>query len=641
MQKNTFPLLENITKPENIKLLNLDELNQLAQEVRSFLITQLSTTPGHFGASLGVVELTIALHYIFDAPFDKIVWDVGHQAYVHKILTGRRERFSSLRQLKGLSGFPNIFESPYDAFTTGHSSTSISSALGMSIAFQLQNKTNHSVAVVGDASITSGMAFEGLNNAGVAKSNILIVLNDNNMAIDPSVGAMSKYFARFTASKRYNKLKENVWNKLGYLNKVGDTTRELIRKVDTSIKVSIVENSNFFESLGLRYFGPIDGHSIRDLVDILEDLKEIKGPKILHVKTQKGKGYKFAETNQVKWHATSEAFDIETGEKINKTDKKPLPPKFQDVFGETIIELADKNEKIVAITPAMLSGSSLLEMQKVMPHRVFDVGIAEQHAVTFSAGLASNGILPFCNIYSTFMQRAFDQVIHDVALQNYKVVFCLDRGGLVGADGATHHGAFDLSYMRLIPNLVISAPRNEIELRNLMYSAQLPKHQFPWVIRYPRGRGELIDWKKPFEEIEQGKGVELRKGERIAVLSIGAIGREASKAAKTLARDKISIGHYDMRFVKPLDEELLLRIAKEYEYIITLEDNSIIGGFGSAVSEFLSAKQLTNKLFTLGIPDRFIEHGTQAELYKLCRYDHKEIVKLCRNLNISKHEKND
>jgi len=619
-------LLDNVMYPQDIKSFNEEELIQLSKEIRNFLIEKLSKTPGHFGASLGVVELTIALHYIFDTPKDKIVWDVGHQAYIHKILTGRKNKFETLRKLNGISGFPNIFESKFDAFGVGHSSTSISAALGMSLSSEMQKTDKHTIGVIGDGAMTSGMAFEALNNAAETKANILIILNDNNMAIDPSVGALGKYFTRFTASKRYNKLKEDVWHKLGRLNKVGHRTREFIRKIDTSIKVSISENSNFFEGMGLRYFGAIDGHSIHDLLEVLKDLKEIKGAKLLHIKTKKGKGYKFAEENQPAWHATSAAFDIDTGKTIN-IDTAPKPPKFQDVFGETIIELAEENKKIIGITPAMLSGSSLDKMQKIMPDRVFDVGIAEQHAVTFSAGLAIDGMLPFCNIYSTFMQRAYDQVIHDVALQNLKIIFCLDRGGLVGADGATHHGAFDLSYMRIIPNMVIASPLNEIELRNMMYTAQLDKHKFPFTIRYPRGRGSNIVWKQSFKEIEIGKGRMLTDGEEIAILSIGAIGKNAINAIKKLKKEGINVAHFDMRFVKPLDKKLLIKIFNKYEHIITLEDNSIIGGFGSAIIEFMVRNNFSKKITTLGIPDKFIEHGTQQELYNICGYDDKSIIK--------------
>ncbi len=631
MEEKAYNFLDQIKYPKDLKALKPEELPKLCEEIRTFLIDKLSKTPGHFGASLGVVELTVALHYIFNAPEDKIIWDVGHQAYVHKILTGRKDQFSTLRKLNGISGFPNIFESEFDAFGVGHSSTSISAALGISISSCMQENNKHAIAVIGDGALTAGMAFEGLNNAADTNANLLIILNDNEMAIDANVGALSKYFARFTASKRYNRLKENVWNKLGNLKKIGVKTRNFIRKVDTSIKVSIAEHSNFFEGLGLRYFGPINGHCIKDLLEILEDLKEIKGPKILHIKTQKGKGYKFAEENQPAWHATSEAFDIETGIAIEKNDA-PKPPRFQDVFGETLIELAEKNDKIVGITPAMLSGGSLDKMLKVMPKRVFDVGIAEQHAVTFSAGLAIEGMLPYCNIYSTFLQRAYDQLIHDVALQNLKVIFCIDRGGLVGADGATHHGAFDLSYLRIVPNLVIASPLYDIDLRNLLFTAQLEKNNFPFAIRYPRGRSVNINWKKDFEEIEIGKGRKIKDGKKIAVLSIGAIGTEVIKAHKILEQQGINVAHYDMIFLKPLDEILLNEILTNFENIITVEDNSIVGGFGDAVGEFILKNNYKNKIIKLGIPDKFIEHGTQQELYEICGYDYKSIIDTVKNI---------
>lgn len=632
MSNNQFDLLDKINYPSDLKQLTETQLIQLAYELRQFIINTLSQTPGHFGASLGVIELTIALHYIFDTPQDKIVWDVGHQAYAHKILTGRKHNFHTLRQLHGISGFPNIFESEYDAFTVGHSSTSISAALGMSISSKLNHQKNKSIAIIGDGAITAGMAFEAINNAASTNSNILIILNDNNMAIDPSVGALSRYFTRFTASKRYNRVKENVWNSLGKLKKLGEKTRDFVRKIDAGIKNSITdEHSNLFEAWGLRYFGPIDGHNMHDLVEVLSDLKEIKGPKLLHIKTIKGKGYKFAEENQTAWHATSESFDIDTGKKII-VNSIPTPPKFQDVFGKTLVELAKMNSKICGITPAMPSGCSMNLMMKELPDRAFDVGIAEQHAVTFSAGLAISGQIPFCNIYSTFMQRAYDQVIHDVALQKLHVIFCLDRGGLVGADGATHHGAYDLTYMRTVPNLVIAAPMDEIDLRNLMYTAQLDKNKFPFSIRYPRGNGSFIDWQKPFEEIEIGKGRQISDGESIAVLSIGAIGTEVAKAKNELLKLGINIAHYDMRFVKPLDEILLKDIFNNYDKIITLEDNSIVGGFGSAILEFMIKNKFKNDIEILGIPDEFIEHGTQEELYQICNYDYKAIINTAKKM---------
>lgn len=631
MNQEQYPLLSKINFPKDLKDFNIKQLQELAKEIRQFLIKTLSQNPGHFGASLGVVEITIALHYIFDTPNEKIVWDVGHQAYVHKILTGRKEIFHTLRKFKGISGFPNIFESEYDAFGVGHSSTSISAALGIAMADKLKGIDKQTIAVIGDGALTGGMSFEGLNNAATSNANLLIILNDNNMSIDPSVGALSRYFTRFVASKRYNKLKENVWNSLDKFRKPGSSMQEFIRKINTGIKHSLIGESNFFEGLGLRYFGPIDGHNIEDLILVLEDLKVLKGPKILHIKTKKGKGYKFAEENQTKWHATSVAFDIETGEPIDKSQKK-LPPKFQQVFGETIIELAQVNDKIIGITPAMPSGSSLNLMMAEIPERAFDVGIAEQHAVTFSAGLAINGMIPFCNIYSTFMQRAYDQIIHDVALQNLHVVFCIDRGGLVGADGPTHHGAFDLTYLRTVPNMVISAPMDAIDLRNLMYTAQLEKNKFPFAIRYPRGRGRTLDWKKAFQEIQIGKGRMISDGQDIAILSIGAIGWQVVDAIEKLKKEGIKPAHYDMRFVKPLDKELLFEIFKKFNKIITVEDNSIIGGFGSAILEFKNENNLDAEIIILGIPDKFIEHGTQQELYEICGYDTNSIIKTVKKM---------
>ncbi len=632
MEEQKYQLLNKVTYPSDIKGFTEENLIQLSSELRQFIIETLSKTPGHFGASLGVVELTVALHHVYNTPEDKIVWDVGHQAYGHKILTGRKENFHTLRKLNGISGFPNIFESEYDAFTVGHSSTSISAALGMSVSAELQGKKNNVIAVIGDGAMSAGLAFEGLNNAAVSKSNILIILNDNDMAIDESVGALSKYFTRFTASKRYNRIKKDVWDGLGKFNKFGHRTREFVRKVDTGIKNSLIGQSNYFEGLGLRYFGAIDGHNMHDLLEVLKDLKEIDGPKLLHIKTVKGKGYKFAEENQTKWHATSAAFDIDTGEVIKTGNEKPQPPKFQEVFGKTIIELAKNNDKILGITPAMPSGSSLNLMMKEMPNRSFDVGIEEQHAVTFSAGLAVDGMLPFCNIYSTFMQRAYDQVIHDVALQKLHVVFCLDRGGVVGDDGATHHGAFDLSYMRTVPNMVVSAPMDAIELRNLMFTAQLEKNSFPFSIRYPRGRGEIIDWNQDFTELEIGKGRVISEGTDVAIISIGAIGTQAKKAVELLKDEQISAAHYDMRFLKPIDKVLLKEIFEKFDKIITVEDNSVIGGLGSVVVEFKNKHNYSAEVKILGIPDEFIEQGSQQQLYEICGYDFKSIQKMAKEL---------
>lgn len=578
MNKN---ILETINSPADLKKVPEDDLIQLCQELRQKIIDECSEHPGHFGAGLGVVELTVALHYVFDTPYDNLIWDVGHQAYPHKILTGRRENFDTNRQYKGISGFPKRSESEYDSFGTGHSSTSISAALGMAVAAKLNGEKDRlSVAVIGDGAMTGGMAFEGLNNAGINNANLLVILNDNNMAIDPNVGGMNEYLLDISTSKTYNKLKEDVWRILGRLNKISPGARNFIQKVDNSVKSLLLKQSNLFEALGFRYFGPVDGHDVNHLIKVLRDLKAIQGPKLLHCITVKGKGFKQAELDQTTWHAPGK-FNKETGELI-KENKPDTPPKFQDVFGHTILELARNNEKIVGITPAMPTGCSLNIMMKEMPDRCFDVGIAEQHAVTFSAGLAAQGYIPFCNIYSSFMQRAYDQVIHDVALQKLQVIFCLDRGGLVGADGATHHGAYDLAYFRCIPNMTIAAPFDEEELRNMMYTAQLPD-KGPFSIRYPRGNGSALHWRTPFKELEIGKGRCLIEGDEVAVLSIGAIGREAIKAIEKNPPRSVAI--YDMRFLKPLDTELLHTVFKKFSKIITLEDGTTIGGLGSAVLE--------------------------------------------------------
>jgi len=617
---SNYKYLHKINSPEDLKKYKDEELITISQELRQYIIDVVSESPGHFASSLGVVELTVALHYVFKSPYDKIVWDVGHQAYGHKILTGRRESFCTNRQLGGLCGFPSIFESEHDAFGVGHSSTSISAALGMAVSSCLKGeKDKHVIAVIGDGAMTGGLAFEGMNNAGVEKSNLLIILNDNNMSIDPNVGGLNQYLLDITTSKSYNKVKKEVWDILGKIRKFGPNTRSFIQKIENGVKSVIMKQSNIFEAMNLRYFGPVNGHDVNQLVKILEDLKDIKGPKILHVLTKKGKGFEFAENDQTTWHAPGK-FDKETGERhIVKSDKKEAP-KFQDVFGNTLVELAEKNKKIVGITPAMPSGSSMKIMMEKIPERAFDVGIAEQHAVTFSAGLAVDGMMPFCNIYSTFMQRAFDQVIHDVATQNLNVVFCLDRGGLVGDDGATHHGVFDLAYMRIIPNMIVAAPMDEPDLRSMMYTAQLP-NKGPFSIRYPRGRGVTPNWKTEMKELKIGKGRLIKDGEDIAILSIGAIGNLIKEVDTRLIEKNISIAHYDMRFVKPLDEELLHNIFKKFDKLITLEDGIIQGGFGTAIVEFMVENGYSAKIKKLGIPDKFIEHGTQQELYHICGYD--------------------
>ncbi|MDI3526357.1 MAG: 1-deoxy-D-xylulose-5-phosphate synthase [Tenuifilum sp.] len=623
--ESQYKLLSQIDSPDDVKKLSLEQLVELSAELRQFIIDVVSENPGHFASSLGVVELTVALHYVYNTPYDRIVWDVGHQAYGHKILTGRRDVFHTNRKYKGISGFPKRAESPYDAFGVGHSSTSISAALGMSVASKLKLENRNIVAVIGDGALTGGMAFEALNHGGSINPNMLVILNDNNISIDPSVGALKEYLLDITTSKTYNKLKDEVWDILGRIDRLAPKTRSVIQKIENAVKSALLKQSNLFESMGFRYFGPVDGHDVVYLAKILKDLKDIPGPKLLHIVTVKGKGYSPAENNQTVFHAPG-LFDKETGERIKDSSGKPTPPKYQDVFGETLVELAEKNPKIVGITPAMATGCSLNIMMKKMPDRAFDVGIAEQHAVTFSAGLAAEGLIPFCNIYSTFMQRAYDQVIHDVALQNLPVVFCLDRGGLVGDDGATHHGAYDLAYMRSVPNMTVSAPMNEEELRNLMYTAQLePKG--PISIRYPRGIGVMVDWRKPFQKVEIGKGRVLRTGSDIAILTIGHVGNLASVAADRLEADGVGVFHADMRFVKPLDEELLSRVGKEFKTVITVEDGCLPGGFGSAVLEWFNDNGYNVKVVRLGIPDVFVEHGTQKELYAECGFDIDNIYK--------------
>ncbi len=622
----SYALLDKINFPADLRKLRLDELPALSDELRQYIIDIVSSNPGHFGASLGVVELTVALHYIFNTPYDKLIWDVGHQAYGHKILTGRKDIFKTNRRYKGISGFPKISESEYDAFGVGHASTSISAALGIAKAARYNNQLNkYVVAIIGDGAMTGGLAFEGLNNAGIENTNLLVILNDNNMAIDPNVGALKEYLLDITTSKTYNRLKNRVWNILGKLNKLGIKSQTLVQKIENATKSIVFKQSNLFESLNFRYFGPVDGHDVIYLAKILNDLKDIPGPKLLHCVTKKGKGFKQAELHQTQWHAPGK-FDKKTGEVITQFSKKDIPPKYQDVFGYTIIELAKKNKKILGITPAMPTGSSLKLMMEEMPDRTFDVGIAEQHAVTFSAGLAVEGMLPFCNIYSSFMQRAYDQVIHDVAIQNLNVVFCLDRGGIVGEDGATHHGVFDLAYMRCIPNITVSSPMNEEELRNLMFTAQL-ENKGAFVIRYPRGRGVMPDWKKTMKEIPVGKGRVISEGKDIAVLSIGPVGNFVVEASKILEKEDIYIGHFDMRFVKPLDKDLLHKVAKQYKRIITIEDGTVVGGLGSAVLEFMSENSYSLEIKRLGVPDKFVEQGYPNELITECGFDVDGIVR--------------
>lgn len=625
MELQAQNILNNINSPEDLRRLSPKDLPQVCDELRDFIIDAVSTNPAHFGASLGVVELTVALHYVFNTPIDKLIWDVGHQAYGHKILTGRRDIFHTNRKYGGISGFPSIFESEYDAFGVGHSSTSISAALGMATAFKLNgDDETQVVSVIGDGSMTAGLAFEGLNNLAISQANMLVILNDNNMAIDPNVGGLSEYLVDIATSKTYNNVRKEVIKALGKTKLVGERSREFVVKLNNSIKTLLTRQTNIFEGLNIRYFGPVDGHDVVRLTQVLEDLKNIKGPKVLHVITKKGKGFKVAEEEQTAWHAPSGKFDKKTGKIEEVQDNGEKPPRFQDVFGQTLVELAHKNEKIVGITPAMPTGCSMTIMMKEFPHRAFDVGIAEQHSVTFSAGLAITGFVPFCNIYSSFAQRAYDQVLHDVAIQNLNVVFCIDRGGLVGADGPTHHGVYDLSFLRSIPQLTISSPMDEVELRNLMYSAQLP-NQGPYVIRYPRGTGSVIEWEQPMQKIEKGSARVISKGENVAILSIGPIGINVDEVVKKLRDEGVKISHYDMRFLKPVDENILHTVGENYKSVITVEDGTIVGGLGSEVIEFFTDNNYSLKVERLGVPDKYIEHGTVEELYKEVGLDNSSI----------------
>ena len=632
-------ILKDLNYPSDLRKIDRTKLPQVADELRQYIIDMVSVYGGHFSSSLGVVELTVALHYVFNTPDDQLVWDVGHQAYGHKLLTGRRTDFHTNRVYGGLSGFPKRKESEYDTFGVGHSSTSISAALGMAVASNINHepKRQH-IAIIGDGSMTAGMAFEGMNHAGSLKdANILIILNDNCMAIDPNVGALKEYLTDITTSKTYNNVKDDVWQLLGKMSHFGKSTRKIVAKVENAMKGALLSQSNFFEALNLRYFGPIDGHDIDHLVSVLEDLKHIPGPKILHCLTMKGKGYAPAEKDQTKWHAPG-LFDKVTGVIQKKVYDKPMPPKYQDVFGNTIVELAEKNKKIVGVTPAMPSGSSLNIMMKAMPDRAFDVGIAEQHAVTFSAGMATQGLVVYCNIYSTFMQRAYDQVIHDVCLQQLPVIFCLDRAGFAGADGPTHHGAYDIAYMRCVPNMVVASPMNEEELRNMMFTFQLDESQelkTAFTIRYPRGEGVMPDWKKPLQKLEIGKGQKIKDGEDVAILTIGHIGNYAIKACEILEKEGISAAHYDLRFVKPLDEALLHEVFQKFDKIITVEDGCVQGGMGSAVLEFMADNGYSAKVKRLGIPDRVVEHGEQLELHHECGFDPEGIAETVRQLKSS------
>ena len=635
------PFLEQINTPNDLReKFSEEQLPQVADELRQYIVDVISEIGNsHFGASLGVVELSVALHYVFNTPEDQLVWDVGHQAYGHKILTGRREQFHTNRLKGGISGFPKRSESEYDTFGVGHSSTSISAALGMAVASRYKGETQRQhVAIIGDGAMTAGLAFEGMNHAGFEKdANLLVILNDNCMSIDPNVGALKEYLTDITTSHTYNKVKEEVWKLLGKISKFGPDAQTIASKVSNALKGTLLNQSNLFESLNFRYFGPVDGHDVVGLAKVMADLKDIPGPKILHCITRKGAGYKFSEEgNPTKWHAPG-VFNKETGEIVKIMPKSPQPPKYQDVFGHTIVELAEKNDKIMGVTPAMPSGCSLNIMMAAMPDRSFDVGIAEQHAVTFSAGLATQGLVPFCNIYSSFMQRAFDQVLHDVALQNLNVVFCLDRGGLVGADGATHHGAYDLAYMRCIPNMVVSAPMNEEELRNLMFTAQL-KDQGPFSIRYPRGNGVMTEWKTPLKEIKIGEGRKVTNGEDVAILTIGHPGNFAQEAIQELNGHGISVAHYDMRFVKPIDEIMLHEVFTKFNKVITIEDGCLMGGFGSAVIEFMVDQKYQAEVVRLGIPDEYVHHGTQEELWSDCGFDTQAIVRTVKEITKFEHK---
>lgn len=623
-------ILKTIDFPSDLRKLNINDLPQVCTEVRQLIIDELANNPGHLGANLGVVELTVALHYVLNTPEDQLVWDVGHQAYGHKILTGRRERFSTNRKFKGISGFPNPTESSYDPFIAGHASNSISAALGLSIASKINGENYLVAAVIGDGAMSGGLAFEGLNNASVHPNDLLIILNDNHMSIDRNVGGMSEYLVKITTSKSYNSLRWNTFLLLKKIGIINDHRKGKILRFSNSLKALLTNQHNLFEGLNIRYFGPVDGHNVKNLVKVLRDIKDMKGPKILHVCTTKGKGFEPAENDATEWHAPGK-FNKETGERDCDEIEKGLPLKFQDVFGYTLVELAEKNPKIVGITPAMPTGCSMNLMMERFPDRAFDVGIAEGHAVTFSAGLAKKGIIPYCNIYSSFAQRAYDNIIHDVALQKLPVVICLDRAGLVGEDGPTHHGAFDLAYLRCIPNLIISSPIDEHELRNLMFTAQATLNG-PFVIRYPRGLGFRRDWKNKMESLTIGKGECLIEGKDLAILTIGPIGKTAFKVIMELKQEGISVALYNMRFVKPLDEELLHGIGKKFQKVITIENGTVNGGFGSGVLEFFSEHHYSPEMRRLGLPDQFIEHGSVPELHHLCGIDPEGIEKAIREI---------
>ncbi|MBQ7361949.1 MAG: 1-deoxy-D-xylulose-5-phosphate synthase [Bacteroidaceae bacterium] len=623
---NKFELLSNINSPSDLRKLSEKQLPQVCKELREFIIESLSNNPGHFASSLGTVELTVALHYVMDTPDDKLVWDVGHQAYGHKILTGRRDRFDTNRKFKGLKPFPSPDESEYDAFVAGHASNSISAALGLAASAKLKNKKERTVAVIGDGAMSGGLAYEGLNNASSCDNNLLIILNDNNMSIDKSVGGMSQLLISMHSSRLYNKIRHRAarfFTKIGLLNKERAAS---LTRFNNGLKAMLYQQRNIFEGMSVRYFGPIDGHDVIELVRTLNIIKDMTGPKLLHIHTVKGKGYEPAEKDATSWHQPG-VFDIETGERIISESGIP---RFQDVFGETLVELARMNPAVVGITPAMPTGCSMNLLMREIPERFFDVGIAEGHAVTFSAGLGKGGAMPFCNIYSSFMQRGYDNLIHDAALQRVNMVLCLDRAGIVGEDGPTHHGAFDLAYLRPIPDIVISSPYDECELRRLMYTAQQPDRGV-FVIRYPRGRGMLTDWRCPLESVPVGKGRCLCEGTDVALLTLGPIGKSVASVVDEAAKEGISVAHYDMRFLKPIDEALLHEVGKKFKYVVTLEDGVKIGGLGSAVAEFMNENGYAVHVEIMGIPDAFVEHGASNELYNLCKMDKASVLEVIMN----------
>ncbi|MDR1763316.1 MAG: 1-deoxy-D-xylulose-5-phosphate synthase [Dysgonamonadaceae bacterium] len=617
-------LLKQIDYPADLRRLPIEQLDEVCKELRQYIIEVLAENPGHFASSLGTVELTVALHYAFNTPYDRIVWDVGHQAYGHKILTGRREQFKTLRKLDGISGFPNPAESEYDAFIAGHASNSISAALGMSVAANLKKENRKYIAVIGDGSMTGGLAFEGLNNVSFDPNNLLIILNDNNMSIDKPVGGMSEYLVNITTSKTYNTIRFNLYKTLKRAGIVPEDMKGAILRFNNSLKALLTKQHNIFEGFNIRYFGPVDGHDVRGLIRIINDIKNMTGPKLLHIQTVKGKGFEPAEKEATIWHSPGR-FNKETGERIVAKDKNS-PQLYQDIFGHTLVELAKANPRIVGITPAMPTGCSMTFMMNEFPERAFDVGIAEGHAVTFAAGLAKEGLMPFCNIYSSFMQRAYDQLIHDAAIQNLDMVLCLDRAGLVGEDGVTHHGNLDLAYLRCIPGITVASPYNEIALRNLMFTASQPGNGV-FVIRYPRGQGELSDWEQPFEPLPIGKWRKLKDGKDVAVISIGPIGNLAAKAIERAQTEGIDAAHYDAVFLKPADEEMLHEIGRNFKRIITLENGTVVGGLGTAVMEFMSENGYNPRIKRLGVPDRFIAHGTVPELYAICGIDEEGIYK--------------